>query len=95
MLKPSLFYQFIGKGEGSAAWDCYTFCEVLGGEEANRQLHNHWKTWVTEDHFIKMAAAGVNSLRVPVGDFQFIREFCLCNSISLLVIIIIFSISSY
>ena len=75
MLKPSLFYQFIGKGEGSAAWDCYTFCEVLGGEEANRQLHNHWKTWVTEDHFIKMAAAGVNSLRVPVGDFQFIREY--------------------
>lgn len=72
--QPSLFYQFIGKGEGAAAWDCYTFCEVLGGEEANRQLHNHWKTWVTEDHFIKMAAAGVNSLRVPIGDFQFIRK---------------------
>ena len=25
--------------------DCYTFCDVLGGEEANRQLRAHWDTW--------------------------------------------------
>jgi glucan 1,3-beta-glucosidase len=40
-ITPSLFYQFLGKGEGEIAMDSYTFCEVLGAEEANRQLRRH------------------------------------------------------
>lgn len=40
-ITPSLFYQFLGKGENEIAIDTYTFCEVLGPEEANRQLRRH------------------------------------------------------
>jgi hypothetical protein len=40
-ITPSLFYQFLGKGEGEIAVDSYTFCEVLGAKEANRQLRKH------------------------------------------------------
>ena len=48
-ITPSLFYQFLGKGEGELAMDTYTFCEVLGAEEANRQLHRHVSFNKTED----------------------------------------------
>ena len=72
-ITPSLFYQFLGQGPGTTAFDTYTFCEVLGAEEANRQLRNHWETWVTEEIIAQLAASGaVNSLRLPVGDFQYI-----------------------
>jgi hypothetical protein len=40
-ITPSLFYQFLGKGEGEIAMDSYTFCEVLGAKEANQQLRRH------------------------------------------------------
>jgi hypothetical protein len=72
-ITPSLFYQFLGKGEGTTAIDMYTFCEVLGPEEANRQLQRHWDAWVTEDIIRALKESGaVNSLRLPVGDFMFV-----------------------
>lgn len=72
-ITPSLFYQFLGKGEGTTAFDTYTFCEVLGAKKANEQLRNHWETWVTEDIIKEMAISGtVNSLRLPVGDYMYI-----------------------
>lgn len=46
-ITPSMFYQFLGKGENETAFDTYTFCEVLGVKEANKQLRRHWDTWVT------------------------------------------------
>eukprot|EP00536_Pseudo-nitzschia_multiseries_P002184 jgi/Psemu1/251407/estExt_Genewise1Plus.C_290041 len=51
--------------------DTYTFCKVLGPEEANRQLRRHWETWVTEDIIEKLASSGINSLRLPVGDYMY------------------------
>ena len=70
-ITPSLFYQFLGKGVGEIAMDTYTFCEVLGPEEANRQLRRHWETWVTEEIIIKLAKSSINSLRLPVGDYMY------------------------
>jgi len=71
-ITPSLFYQFLGGSEGTTAFDTYTFCEVLGAKKANKQLKNHWETWVTEDIIREMASSGsVNSLRLPVGDYMF------------------------
>jgi glucan 1,3-beta-glucosidase len=35
-ITPSLFYQFLDKGKGTAAADSYTFCEVLGPVEGNK-----------------------------------------------------------
>ena len=71
-ITPSLFYQFLGKGVNETAFDMYTFCQVLGPEVANKQLHNHWQKWVTEDIIQELAQSGaVNSLRLPLGDFMF------------------------
>jgi glucan 1,3-beta-glucosidase len=73
-ITPSLFYQFLGaNGENNTAFDMYTFCTVLGAQEANAQLRRHWDTWVTEDIMQQLADSGaVNSVRLPVGDFQFV-----------------------
>lgn len=72
-ITPSLFYQFLGQGENTTAFDMYTFCETLGPKEANKQLRRHWETWVTEEIIQQLADSGaVNSLRLPVGDFQFV-----------------------
>ncbi|TMW69676.1 hypothetical protein Poli38472_001832 [Pythium oligandrum] len=77
-ITPSLFYQFLStqerfgdKAPEKTAMDSYSFCTALPKEEANRQLRIHWANWVTEDDIAEMAAAGVNSLRVPVGDWMF------------------------
>mmetsp|Transcript_21265 Transcript_21265/g.29818 ORF Transcript_21265/g.29818 Transcript_21265/m.29818 type:complete len:729 (-) Transcript_21265:108-2294(-) len=71
-ITPSLFYQFLGGDENSTAIDIYTFCEILGPEEGNRQLQRHWETWVTEEIIEKLAESGaVNSLRLPVGDWMY------------------------
>ena len=52
--------------------DSKSFCTALGKEEANRQLRNHWKAWVTEDEIAKMASYGVDTLRIPVGDWMYV-----------------------
>ncbi len=72
-ITPSLFYQFLGKGEHSTATDIYSFCKVLGPVEANKQLRRHWDAWVTEDIIKELKASGaVNSLRLPVGDWMYV-----------------------
>ncbi|KAI9917583.1 hypothetical protein PsorP6_012496 [Peronosclerospora sorghi] len=77
-ITPTLFYQFLSTQERygdlapeKTAMDTYTFCTALGKDEANRQLRIHWASWVTEADLKEMAQAGVNSLRVPVGDWMF------------------------
>ncbi|OQR85743.1 glucan 1,3-beta-glucosidase [Achlya hypogyna] len=78
-ITPTLFYQFLGTQERfgdqapeKTAMDQYTFCTALGKEEANRQLRIHWNNWVTEEDIKEMASYGVNSLRIPVGDWMFV-----------------------
>uniref|UniRef100_A0A7S2WMK6 Glycoside hydrolase family 5 domain-containing protein n=2 Tax=Rhizochromulina marina TaxID=1034831 RepID=A0A7S2WMK6_9STRA len=70
-ITPSLFYQFLGADEEHTAMDMYSFCQVLGPEEGNKQLRRHWDTWVTEAIIDELAAAGINSLRLPVGDWMY------------------------
>lgn len=78
-ITPTLFYQFLStqerfgdKAPEKTALDTYTFCTALGKEEANRQLRIHWANWVTEDDFIQLQKAGVNSVRIPIGDYMFV-----------------------
>ena len=71
-ITPSLFYQFLGGTDTSAAGDMMNFCRVLGPKEGNIQLRRHWDTWVTEDIIKELADSGtVNSLRLPVGDWMY------------------------
>ncbi|CAM9340291.1 unnamed protein product [Chrysoparadoxa australica] len=71
-ITPSMFYQFLGKeGPHEVAADMKGFCEALGPEEANKQLRRHWQHWVTEDDIRILAEMGIDTVRVPVGDWQF------------------------
>ena len=78
-ITPSLFYQFLGasKKYGDEApshvgLDSSTFCTALGKEEANRQLRQHWKTWVTEEQILNLKRTGVDTVRIPVGDWMYV-----------------------
>lgn len=78
-ITPSLFYQFLGASEkfgdnapNKVGLDSFTFCTALGKEEANRQLKQHWKTWVTEEQIANLKKTGVDTLRIPVGDWMYV-----------------------
>ncbi|KAL1507112.1 hypothetical protein AB1Y20_007968 [Prymnesium parvum] len=78
-ITPSLFYQFLGMdvkwgamAGHHTAMDTFTFCQVLGPEKANKQLRQHWKTWVREQDIAAIAATGATHVRIPIGDWQYI-----------------------
>ena len=58
-----MFQEF---AESKAAVDEWTFCETLG-DEAQKRLHKHWKTWITRRDFRRIAKAGLNHVRLPIG----------------------------
>ncbi|KAI8058598.1 glycoside hydrolase superfamily [Syncephalis plumigaleata] len=66
-ITPSLFEQFESGPLESQTEDEWSFCTRLGRKEAERQLKHHWRTWVTEDDFRRLADAGINHVRIPVG----------------------------
>ncbi|CAG8688597.1 32339_t:CDS:2, partial [Racocetra persica] len=68
-ITPSLFEQFVGTPQ--EAVDEYTFTQVLGYNEAKRQLHKHWSTWVTEKDIVTLDSYGINHLRIPIGYWAF------------------------
>lgn len=79
-ITPSLFYQFLGASDkfgdnapNHVGLDSFTFCTALGKEEANRQLRRHWKTWVTEEQIANLKKTGVDTLRIPVGDWMYVN----------------------
>jgi glucan 1,3-beta-glucosidase len=71
-ITPSLFYQFLGKTNNNIAMDMYTFCDVLGPKEANKQLREHWSTWIDESYIKKLSDNNINLFRIPIGDWMYI-----------------------
>jgi len=47
--------------------DEYTFCQYQDYNTAHTALVSHWNTWITEDDFRQIAAAGLNYVRIPIG----------------------------
>jgi len=68
-ITPSLFYRFLGTGEGEAAFDSYTLCENLGPIKGNKLMRAHWDTWWTEKDFKDLSTRGVDIIRLPIGDW--------------------------
>jgi glucan 1,3-beta-glucosidase len=58
-MTPSLF-------EGRIASDETTWCAELG-KEASPVLRAHWNRFITREDFAWLAAAGINTLRIPFG----------------------------
>ncbi|KAH9942759.1 glycoside hydrolase [Amylocystis lapponica] len=47
--------------------DEYTFGQMQNASQALAVLQNHWDTWITEDDFQAIKAAGLNHVRIPLG----------------------------
>ena len=67
---PSLFFQFEGRPPQYTAMDMHSFCAILGPWEGNRQLREHWRKWVTTEDLEELVEQGINTVRVPVGDWM-------------------------
>ena len=63
-ITPSIFQQF-----GGSVVDEYTLCQQAGNAEAILQAH--WSSWATVADFQKIAAAGFNTVRIPIGYWAF------------------------
>ncbi|KAJ8508798.1 hypothetical protein ONZ45_g8953 [Pleurotus djamor] len=62
-ITPSLFEN----ANNTDVVDEYTFGQLLDHDTALTMLTHHWETWITEDDFIAIRAAGLNHVRIPVG----------------------------
>ncbi|KAG6817924.1 hypothetical protein H0H87_012392 [Tephrocybe sp. NHM501043] len=51
--------------------DEYTFGQYQDHAKALKVLQNHWNTWITEDDFKAISAAGLNHVRLPIGYWAF------------------------
>ncbi|PPQ85378.1 hypothetical protein CVT25_006409 [Psilocybe cyanescens] len=47
--------------------DEFTLGQLLDQQTAETLLKNHWETWITEDDFAQIQAAGLNHVRIPIG----------------------------
>ncbi|KAJ5179509.1 Glycoside hydrolase superfamily [Penicillium capsulatum] len=61
-ITPSIF-----ESAGGAAVDEWTLCETLGSEKCREVLSKHWSSFVGQDDFNQIAAAGMNHVRIPIG----------------------------
>ncbi|KAJ8084516.1 hypothetical protein AAF712_004336 [Marasmius tenuissimus] len=67
-ITPSLFDN---TGDNSLV-DEYTYGEYASAHpEAKDALKNHWDTFITEEDFAQIAAAGLNHVRIPIGYWAF------------------------
>ncbi|ODV91252.1 glycoside hydrolase family 5 protein [Tortispora caseinolytica NRRL Y-17796] len=51
--------------------DEYHFCSYYGKDTATAKLTNHWNTYYTESDFVQIKAAGLNTVRIPIGYWAF------------------------
>ncbi|MCJ1476332.1 exo-1,3-beta-glucanase [Lambiella insularis] len=47
--------------------DEFTYTQALGAEAASSALSSHWNSWIQQDDFNQIAAAGLNHVRIPIG----------------------------
>ncbi|KAJ7494713.1 glycoside hydrolase family 5 protein [Mycena galericulata] len=67
VLEPWITPSIFNNTGNDAIVDEYTFGQLQDPATALSVLQNHWATWITEDDFIAIAAAGLNHVRIPVG----------------------------
>jgi len=70
-ITPHLFYQFLGNNE-KVIGDTYSLCEYLGPYKTNQLLKNHWNDWISEEIIDTLYDSGINTIRIPVGDYMYI-----------------------
>ncbi|GAB7357494.1 hypothetical protein MBLNU459_g0028t1 [Dothideomycetes sp. NU459] len=71
VLEPWITPSIFENGPDSAL-DEYTYCQGLGYDEALSRLSGHWNSWIQQDDFNQIAAAGLNFVRIPIGYWSII-----------------------
>lgn len=66
-ITPTLFQPY-----GDDVVDEYHLTQRLGKDQAQSVLEQHWQTWYTENDFKDIAAAGLNTVRIPIGYWAFL-----------------------
>jgi glucan 1,3-beta-glucosidase len=61
-ITPSIF-----DGAGDGAVDEWSLTQILGKDEAKARLTDHWDSFITQDDFNRIADAGLNHVRIPIG----------------------------
>ncbi|KAI0250270.1 glycoside hydrolase [Lactifluus subvellereus] len=67
VLEPWITPSMFSNTNNDAIVDEYTFGQLQDPNTALAALKQHWDTWITEDDFIEMAAAGLTHIRLPIG----------------------------
>ncbi|KAJ7274414.1 glycoside hydrolase family 5 protein [Mycena haematopus] len=67
VLEPWITPSIFQNTNNDAIVDEFTFGSMQDSATALSVLQNHWATWITEDDFAAIAAAGLNHVRIPVG----------------------------
>ncbi|KAF9527519.1 glycoside hydrolase superfamily [Crepidotus variabilis] len=62
---PALYEEYVGKSNINVL-DEWTLSQAMGSDLATK-MENHYKTFVTEQDFADIAAAGLNWVRIPIG----------------------------
>ena len=63
LAKPWITPSIFENTNNSDIIDEYTFGQMQNSSAALEILQNHWETWITEDDFAAIAAAGLNHVR--------------------------------
>ncbi|KAH9857051.1 glycoside hydrolase [Lenzites betulinus] len=62
---PSLYEKYVNTS--TPVVDEWTLTQQLTADNAIDELENHYKTFITEDDFAQIAAAGLNFVRIPIA----------------------------
>ncbi|KAG9314106.1 glycoside hydrolase family 5 protein [Chiua virens] len=71
VLEPWITPSIFDNTGNDAIVDEWTFGQYQDHNTALTVLQNHWNTWITEDDFAAIAAAGLNHVRLPIGYWAF------------------------
>ncbi|PWY72373.1 exo-beta-1,3-glucanase [Aspergillus heteromorphus CBS 117.55] len=52
---------------GGGVVDEWTLTKTLGPDEARKRLSSHWSSFISQDDFSRIAQAGLNHVRIPIG----------------------------
>lgn len=63
---PALYEKYINNSAGITVVDEWTLSQAMGSNLAT-EMENHYKTFITEQDFANIAAAGLNWVRIPIG----------------------------
>ncbi|EKM84058.1 hypothetical protein AGABI1DRAFT_51741 [Agaricus bisporus var. burnettii JB137-S8] len=71
VLEPWITPSIFDNTGDSRVIDEWTFGQFVDRSTATNVLRNHWNTWITEEDFARIAAAGLNHVRLPIGYWAF------------------------